>query len=218
MSQQIDLIDALTLLKEYGIIVARTAYVDSAENTLVFANRRPIVIYARRADEHGYDPASGERAPDDASVRTAYAKVSAKFHPPLLAQDEVEHGSEIALSGRETRDGKVLRFVSGSHTVERHCPLSESAAESMLDAFRSSKGLGSNEKAVRTLAHLFVKAAKMYSESGIVKFALRVRVHDNGYKVIDAAMATERMPEIKARLGHHARDRKSYDYHPSGRQ
>lgn len=216
--QQIDLIDAFTLLKEYGIVVARSAYVDSAENTIVFANRRPIVLYPLRQDGRGYDPAHGERASGDESIRKSYGSLSAKFGTRLFAHEEVERGSDITLSGEVTRDGKILRFISGSHSVERPCPLPEFAAESMLDELRSHKGLGSNEKSVRTLAHLFVKAAKMYFESGIEEFVLHVRVHDNGYKVVDASMKTERMPKIKARLGHHALDRKSYDYHPSGKQ
>src|SRR5581483_8623068 len=105
----------------------------------------------------------------------------------------------------------------GAHHIERACPLPEYAAESMLDDFRSHKALASNEKGLRMLAHLFVKVAEMYVDSGIDGFLIRVRVHDNGYKVVDAHMTTERMPEIKARLNHHNRDRKSYDYHPSGR-
>lgn len=218
MSQQIDVIDALTLLEEYGIVVARSGYVDSAENALVFANRRPIVLYARRQQEHGYDPASAEPASDDHAVRAAYAKLSKTFQPPLFAQVEVERGSDITLAGEQRKESKILRFVSGAHTVEYALPLDERGAESMLEGFRSSRGLGSNERAVRMLAHLFIKVAKMYEDSGITKFTLHIRVHDNEYKVVDADMTTERMPEIKARAGHHALDRKSYDYHPSGRQ
>ena len=215
--QQIDLIDAFTLLKEYGIVVVRAGYVDSAENALVFANRRPIVLYALHPDRHGYDSAHGERGADDEAIRAAYKRLSAKSGSKLFAHEEIEPGTDITLVGDITKDGKSLRFISGSHKVERLCPLAEDAAESMLDEFRSHRALGSNEKAVRTLAHLFVKTAKMYYDSGIDTFTLRVRVHDNGYKVIDATMMTERMPEILRRLGRHAHDRWSYDYHPAER-
>ena len=88
----------------------------------------------------------------------------------------------------------------------------------MLRDVRSSRSIASSEQSLRMLAHLFVKASKMYEESGMDDFVLWIRVHDNGYKVIDAAMTAERMPEIAHRLGKHAHDRWSYDYHPSGRQ
>lgn len=216
--QYVDVIDAFTLLKEYGIIVSRAGYVDSAENALVFANRRPIVLYGLSANGHGYDPAHGEPASGDAAIRASYNRLSATYGTKLFAHEDIERGTDITVYGNERNAGKLLKFISGAHSVERMCPVSEDAAESMLAEFRSHRALGSNEKAVRTLAHLFVKTSKMYCESGIDAFKLLVRVHDNGYKVIDAVMTAERMPKIKARLGHHALDRKSYDYRPSGNQ
>ena len=218
MSWQIDLLDAFALLEEYKIIVARTGYVDSAENALVFANTRPIVLYPLQADGHWYDRARGEPASNDKTVHDVYRRLSEKFGARLLAQVDVESGTDVIVSGEERKGEKIVRFVSGTHDVERVCPLSEDAAESMLAEFHASKGLGSGEKLMRTLAHMLVKVAAMYVESEIDDFVLHVRVHDNGYKVLDAKMMTERMPKITKRLGRHAHDRKSYDYHPAGRQ
>lgn len=219
MSQTIDIIDCFALLESYGITTARSAYVDSAENAIVFANRRPISLYALRPDGRGYvsSDAHVDVHGDDA-IRKAYRSLTAKAGQRVFVQAEVEPGSGIRLEGDERNGERIIRLLAGSHEVERFCPLSEDIAEGMLRDVRSSRSIASNEQSVRMLAHLFVKASQMYVESGMDDFVLWIRVHDNGYKVIDAAMTAERMPEIAHRLGKHAHDRWSYDYHPSGRQ
>jgi hypothetical protein len=218
MAHTIDLLESFALLESYGITVARSAYADSAESAVVFANRRPISMYALRPDGHGYDLSNGHVGiDDDDAIRNAYHSLTAKAGPRVFVQADVGPGSGIRLAGDEHDGKKHIRLFSGSHEVDRVCPLSEDIAEEMLQGLRSRKSIASSGQALRMLAHLCVRASKMYEESGIQDFVLWIRVHDNGYKVVDAKMSTERIPEIAHRLGKHGHDRWSYDYHPAGR-
>ena len=218
MAQTLDVIDSFVLLESYGISVARSAYVDSAENAIVFANRRPISLYALQKDGRGYDPSDGqEDVHGDDAIRKAYRSLTANAGARVFAQAEVEPGTGIRVAGYENNGNKHIRLLAGSHEVERFCPLSDETAEAMLEDVRSARSIASSEQARRMLAHLFVKASEMYEECGIDDFVLWIRVHDNGYKVIDAKMNARRMPKIAHRAGKHAHDRWSYDYHPAVR-
>lgn len=218
MAQTLDVIDSFALLESYGITVARSAYVDSAENAIVFANRRPISMYGLRADGHGYDPsASHTDVHGDEAIRKTYRSLTANAGSRIFVQAEVEMGSGIRVAGDERHGEKLIMLVAGSHQVERFCPLSEDIAEGMLQDIRSSRSIASSEHAARMLAHLLMKASEMFISSGIRDFVLWARVHDNGYKVVDTAMTAERMPEIAHRLGKHGHDCWSYDYHPAVR-
>lgn len=218
MARTLDLVDILALLESYGIAVARSAYVDSAENAIVFANRRPISMYHLRPDGRGYDPADGhvDVLGDDA-IRKAYRSLTAKAGSRIFAQAEVEAGTGIRLAGYKRDANKYIRLLAGSHQIERFCPLSDDTAEAMLEDVGSGRSIASSEHARRMLAHLFVKASEMFEESTIDDFVLWIRVHDNGYKVIDAQMTADRIPEIAHHAGKHAHDRWSYDYHPAVR-
>jgi hypothetical protein len=224
LTRTFDLMEAFALLAEFDIPVLPSAYVESAEKAALFAHRRPTTLRTVvPVDGHRPVPQPVEadlRGAD--AVKRGFAHLAAKLPRDgtgrILAQRALEPGSVFMIVGERDGSRRTIRLVSSEHMVERRCPLTQFEAESMIAELGSKHSFGSTRKAVKPLAQLLVKAAKMYEESPIETLVLAVRLHDNTYVVVDALLRGERPTGIARRLEPRAHDRNSNAPHLSGCQ
>jgi hypothetical protein len=222
----IDTVEALSLLKDHDIRVARTKAVDSAEDAIAFAERRnapdprlmPIVI--RRAAAPN---AAGEPVPAPKPLRTvdairrAYGELAGGLEPgTILAQDATDPGTPIEIAGRTDPDkGKTLTLFSARHGVERMVPLDEAGATVLATNFQAHGHHGADERTRRMLEHLLLRVSSFFEATPVSDLHLTVRLHENSYTVLDATMHSPKALHAKHRLDPRAHDRKGDDYHPS---
>jgi hypothetical protein len=211
-------VETFDLLHHYGIHVARTATVDTADEAIAFAARRPITL---RPEGSPRDAVALEKPLGDThSIRHEFDRLLPEPSTPvqLLAQSAVEHGVNIAIEGRrDPKLGPILVLDVGTHKVERACPLDESGGTDMLQEFGSKHGVASSGQHRAMLARLLAHVSTMFLDAELTSFRLDpVRVHDNTYHVLDAALDSPRHPHYRKRLEPHAHDVKGYGYNPSG--
>ena len=226
----LDKIDGFHALEHYGIHVARSAYVDSPEGAIAFAARRtahdermvPILL---RIVEAGQTSPVARHAvdvplPDDATIRRAYAAVTANLdltQRHVLAQEAVAAGTEIALVGRfdQRLEQKVVTLSSGQHGAEATVPLAAARAETLVMNFRPFHHHGASEKNRRMLEHLLLRVSEFFENDGVVGFELDpLRLEENTYAVLDAKVAVRHPLHLKERLSRHAHDAKEYGFRP----
>lgn len=223
----IDTADVFEILKEHEINHTRSRYVDSPEDAIAFADGRPIVL---RGVFSGAAPQSGawstvERLHDTTKIRHAYEKLAAQLAATvgpgrILAQEWAESGADLKIEARsDLPEGRTLHLTLGDHSVQRLAPPSEWQAEGMVDELHSGHALIRGVQQKRMLAHLLTKAATLFEEQQLTRLVLDpIRVHDNGYVVLDAAIESPRAAHLHRRLDRHAHDRRSSEYSPSGPQ
>jgi len=227
----IDRIDALEALAHYDIRVARSKYVDSADDALAFAARRtapdqrllPIRLYgAFPGVALGSTPAFSESPfTDRESIEDAYRRLAPKVAAAggrVVVQDAVPPGTEVAIEGSVDQAlEKVIAVRSQTHRVEQMAPLDSAGAATLAANFEAHHHHGSREHVRRMLEHLLLKVSRFFEESAIERFELDpVRLHENTYAVLDAIVVGSRPLHVKHDESD-ARDRKGH-YRPSGRQ
>jgi len=200
----IDIVDALELLKQHGIRVARSKFVDCAEDAIAFAQRRsngdprlvPIVLRPAAVPAPAETPLRG-----DAAIREAYDRAHAAANGGhVLAQAVAEPGSAIVIAGRIDPDnGKTIALHGATHGVERMVPLDEAGATILATNFQAHHHHGGDEKTRRMLEHLLLRVSAFYEDSGVTEFRLGVRLHDNAYTVVDATMTAAKALHVRAR-------------------
>lgn len=217
----IDRIDALSVLDHYGVRVVRAKHVDSAEDAIAFATRRdardarevPILL---RASDRSEGPLHDARA-----IRAAYERLRESADPSAVRIDAVEDvgpGTDLTITGRTAGGTRYLALGTGEHRVERMLPLDAAGAEILAEHYRPYHHRG-HERERRMLEHLLLRISDLVAELEIDAIELDpVRLHENAYTVLRAAISAPEHLHLKERLARHALDRKSYDYHPSGRQ
>jgi len=219
-------IEALNILKEFGVRVARTGVVDSPEDAIAFAERRtakdprfmPIVLRKIASGAAGHPAPAAALHTEDAG-RRAFVDVAGESGGKALAQLATEPGTDITVAGRtdEVR-GKTLTLSSATHSVEAMVPLGSAGAEMLTLNLQAFHHRGSSEKAHRMLEHLLLRVSDFFEEMPVTEFQLAVRLHENSYTVLDASMTSPKALHAKQRLGRHAQDKRGAGYHPSGRQ
>jgi hypothetical protein len=145
------------------------------------------------------------------------AQVVLRRYEIRVAEKPPEPGPDLVVAGYEDEHhGRVIALHGGAHAARRHLPLSEADAESMLDAFSSERSIAHDHKSRAMIAHLLLKAAKMYEETGIDRFGMIARVHDNGYLVRSVTMWSNGEPHVTPRLTPHAHDNppRAYGFRP----
>lgn len=214
-----DSVEALELLREYGIHVARTRYVDSGEDAVFFAEGRSIalrvIVSGNGTVPHPVE--TGLRQQE--AIRHAYERLApqAIIHAGghVLAQHEVDAGTDIAIEGRDDPSiGRIIELRCGERRVHRLHPLTPDLSMAMLSEFQSKNGIASGEKAAHMLSHLLLRVSELFSEDAIESIMLSpVRLHDNSYHVLHAVISAKRSLPIRKRLDRHAHDKKAA-YHP----
>jgi hypothetical protein len=206
----IDTIEALSLLKERGIRVARSKFVDSPEDAIAFAERRtakdprlvPIVLRPDETPLH-----------DEGAIRQAYARRVQAGDEKVLAQTATAAGTPVVIAGRIEDGRKVVAVPSGTHGIERMVPLDTAGAEVLALHIRDFHHHGADEKAHRMVEHLLLRVSAFFEQTPVTEFRLTVRLHENSYTVTDASMTSPKALHLKKRLGHHAHDdRKGEEY------
>lgn len=227
----IDKLEAFKALEHYDIRVARSKYVDSAEDAIAFAERRdardprlvPIVL---RVPSEGIERravlAAEKRLGTEEAIRRAYQALVARVGTNgtrIVAQTATEPGSDLVISGR-TDDalGKTIAVNSADHTVERMIPLDTAGAEALALHFEGHHHHGSREQVRRMLEHLLGKVSTLFEQTPVTRFSLAVRLHANEYTVLDASLTSPKALHLKERLAAHAHDRKGDDFHAAGRR
>lgn len=214
-----DSVEALELLREHSIHVARTRYVDSGEDAIFFAEGRPItlrvVVSGNGAVSH---PSEGGLRQSEA-IRQAYERLVSAAHAhaggQVLAQHEVGVGTDIAIEGRDDPSiGRIVELRCGERRVYRLHPLTEDLSTAMLSEFHSKNGIAAGEKATHMLSHLLLRVSELFSDDAIESMLLSpIRLHDNTYHVLNAVISAKRALPLNKRLDKHAHDKKAA-YHP----
>ncbi len=229
----IDKMDGFEALQHYGIQVARSKYVDSAEDAIAFAERRtaadprfmPILLRSVPSGAQAYTGSSLTEEPleTEKAVRAAFEHLrravgTSKGH--ILAQTMTDSGTDIKILGRTDDElGKqLIALRSATHSVERMIPLDTASAEALVANFQGYHHHGSSEKTRRMLEHLLMRVSKFFDDCGVTQFSIDVRMRENSYTVLDAMMTSPAALHVKKRLDPRAHDRKGDDYHPGGRQ
>ncbi|MHB8147781.1 MAG: hypothetical protein ACYDGM_11060 [Vulcanimicrobiaceae bacterium] len=216
----IDMMEAFAALEHYDIRVARSKYVDSAEDAVAFAERRnapdprfvPIVL--RGGKEPSHTPLDTVEA-----VREAYDAMRRHSAGRILAQVFSGPGTDIVIFGKADASlGKTIGVHSATHTVQQAVPLGEDGAKVLASDYEGYGHHGSRESARRMLEHLLVRISDLFTETEVREFRLDVRLHENEYTVFDASMTSLKALHIKPRLDKRAHDRKGDEYRPAGRQ
>lgn len=211
-----DTIEALNILKHFGIRVARSGFVDSPEGAIAFAERRtakdprlvPIVLRPSEAALHSED-----------AIRLAYAqRIAANPGEKVLAQTATAAGTSLAIVGRTDDGRKIVAVQTATHAVERMVPLDSAGAEVLALNVQDFQHRGSSEKTHRMLEHLLLRVSDFFEQTPVSEFRLAVRLHENAYTVLDAAMSSPKAFHLKERLGRHAHDdRKGEEYRAPAR-
>lgn len=208
------LIETLAALEQAGIRVVRARVVDSAEDAIAFAERRdapdprfmPILL---RADSGSTQPLESEKA-----IRRAYDRLSrGTAFRTVIAQNVVPSGEEFTIVG-ESNAHKTIR-VQGHAAFE--IPLDAESA-GLLAANVRDYGHRLPAKTRNMFEHLFLHLSAFFEAPELRAFTVTARLHDGGYTIVDAAASSATPLRVHAVLGPHGRDRKSDEYHPSGRQ
>ena len=212
-------IDALELLREHGIRVVRSSYVDSAQDAVYFAEHRPISLRAVSSGHSANPPIAENDLCESQAIRHAYERIvshvekSANGH--VLAQRTIEPGTDIAIECRNDPTlGPIVEIRSGTHHAHRLAPIDELQAEAMLNEFHAKHGIAPAAKATRMLAHLLLRVGAVFAEDGIERVMLDpIRLHDSTYDVIGASVEARHPIALNRRLGKHAHDRRA-SYQP----
>jgi hypothetical protein len=229
----IDYIEALRLLERAGIRVVRAKYVDSAQDAVAFATRResrdprilPIVLIGVQRD--GALPQRRNSADDvvqsGAAIQVAYERLAAQDEtsaPRVLAREHVAGGTDITLAYKTNDSGqKYLELGTGEHRTEQLLPIDETGARMLVEHMLAHDHRGPSEKSRRMLQRLVLRVCGLLNEFPIDTLELDpVRLHENSYTVLGAALTAPSRLHVEKRLTNHARDRKAYGYRPTGRQ
>ncbi len=225
----VDVVDSLELLKKYEVHVARSRYVDSAQDAIAFAERRnapdprfiPIILRVavpgRIADASRFD----KMLTTEDAVRKEYDALAGAARAAggrLLAQALSASGTDIAIFGETNEGQKVIAVGSEPRRARRSVPLGTEDAEALADAVRAYHHRLPREQSRRMLVHVLARTAKLFDETEVSEFHLTLRAHENGYTVIDASMSAIRPLHYKERLDSRAHDSKGDEFRPSGRQ
>lgn len=227
----VDRIDLFEALAQHEIRVARSAYVDSPEDTLAFAARRnapdqrlvPIHLYGAFSGIGLSSTPAFTESPftDEQSIPDAYRRLVAKTLAAggrVLAQETTEAGTDIAIECRiDPALGKVIAVRGGEHQVQHLLPLDVAGASTLAANVQDYAHHGSRTHVRRMVEHVLVRVSLFYEASDIERLELDpVRLHGNTYTVLDATATSNRSLTVK-HVDKGSRDRKGH-YHPSGRQ
>jgi hypothetical protein len=216
----VDTMEALEFLRQHGIRVAQTRYVDSGEDAIFFAGNRPIALCVVAS---GAVASAGNAVAKTAlhgidAIKDAYERLTQAAYTGsgghILAQHHIESGTDIAIEAHNDDSiGRIVELRCGTHRAYRLHPLTTDLAESMLTEFRSKRGIAGSEKSAHMLEHLLTKVSEIYQDPAIARLVLEVRLHGNTYDVLDAKITAKSTLNIHPRLTPHARDKKSF-YQP----
>jgi len=227
----VDKIACFKALDHFGIHVARSKFVDSAEDAIAFAERRnardprlmPIVLRVVSPGTQESEKLAIETPLEsESAIERGYARMIREVGTAdgrILAQTATEPGTDIAISGQtDAVNGKTIALHSAEHSVQRMIPLDAAGAQALVENFEAHHHRGSREQTRRMLEHLLGRVSQFFAETPVTEFRLDVRLHENSYTVLDASMTTSKALHLKERLDRHAHDRKGDEFHPSGRQ
>jgi hypothetical protein len=212
----IDSLDALEALGRMDVRVARSKYVDSAEDAIAFAERRnakdprlvPIVL--RHANERKAEPLASE-----AAISRAYHQLE---HAPgrLMAQVALPHGDEFILVGETAPTGAKTLTVEG-RSAKPTVPIGSDGAQALaleVLAYEHREP----PKTEHMLEHLFARVSKFFEGPKLQMLRVNVRLHEGTYTVTDVAAVATGPLHLEPMLGKRAHDRKGDEYRVPGRQ
>jgi hypothetical protein len=219
----VDKAEGLNALERAGMRVARFAYVDSAEDAIAFAGRREarderfVPISLRPASKRLADRTE-QSLLGEAPIRDAFDRLRSRVADPILAQIEVEDGTDVSIHARVDEHGrKFIELRGRTHSAEEPMPLDEQRAHLLAENY-SAFGHKPPKSRETMLEHCLLQVAKFVEESGVEQLSIEpLRLHESTYSVLDATMTSEHPLHAKPLLRKDARDRKGH-YVPSGRQ
>ncbi len=195
----LDTLVAFELLREHGLRVARSKYVDSAEDAISFAERRdaadprfgPIVLRVAGLPPNWRLVRQFE---SEAAIRKSYALVAMEAAGSHVLAQSLPSGTDVKIVGEHVRDCDVITIRPPN---DHH---------------------GTREGTRHMLRHIVERLREMLGEGDLEALDVTVRLHEGAYTIIDAQLIARRAPALRPRLGRHAHDRKEYGFRPSGKQ
>ena len=153
-------------------------------------------------------------------IETADAFEALKHHGIHVANGKADRtGTSIVVAGEiDDVEGRTITLRGGGHAIRRMVPLGEAGAEVLATHLQGTHHRLGSESARRLLEHLLLRCSDMFEDSEIETFRLNVRLHENSYAVVDAAMTAPSPLHLKKRLSAHAHDRKGAEFRPTGPQ
>jgi len=227
----VDRIDLFEALAQHEIRVARSAYADSAADALAFAARRtapdarlvPIRLQAAFPGVALKSTPAFSESPytDPQSIEDAYERLAGKTAAAdgrVLVQVATEPGTDIGIECRiDAALGKVIAIHGAAHGAPQLLPLGSAGAAALAGSIQGRNHHLARAHVQRMLEHLLIRVAGFYEESGMDRLEIDpVRLHGNGYTVLDAIAVSQHALRVK-HIEAGERDKKGH-YHPSGRQ
>jgi succinyl-CoA synthetase beta subunit len=203
MGEMLDYMEAQRLLVKYGIPVAESRYVKSAEEAAKFSGGKPIVmkVISQKAIHKSRGGLVALGLSTDSSIEKAFRDLSKKgsaIKPyRIIVQKMVPGGIEIIIGGKtDPQFGKLVLLGLGGIYVEtfrdfalRLCPISDFDAKSMVAQLRSRKIVAPDEKSEKKLAKLLINASRLFEETKISELDLNPLIFHNGtYEAVDIRM------------------------------
>jgi hypothetical protein len=195
----VDRIALLDALGRANIRVARTAVADSAAAAEAFAERRtardprfvPVRLFV---DQPGEPLSAGKPRPSltsATSVARSFARLGAVARPEggrVLVQTAVELGTDLAIVCRpDPVLGNVIAIQGRTHEAAQMLPLDAAGAAVLAKQARGFHHRTTPNRTRAMLEHLLLRVAAFFEESGLASLRLDpVRLHGNGYTVLDA--------------------------------
>jgi hypothetical protein len=114
-------------------------------------------------------------------------------------------------------EGAKLSLTLQGVRAEVACPLDETHALALVESFRDSKLLPGDKSFEHMLAHLLMKIAAMYAESGAATLTMeRVHLHPASYSVGAVTLTREKRETVEHRLDPDSHDRHAVFSHRHG--
>ncbi len=108
-----------------------------------------------------------------------------------VAEGHLRAGMPILFLGISEPGGqRSMRITIGTRSTERLCPISYFVAEGMIAELADSR-LHTKPQLGHAIAHLGVKVARMYVESGLVACSITATIEGDGYEVLPKLASIE---------------------------
>ena len=201
--------DALSMLADYGIPVARTIGTSDIDGVLGAAGRLgyPVALKTAAA-AHKTDVGGVVLGLEDGdSLAAAYREMAGRLGPAVTLQEMAESGVEMALGViRDPQFGPLVMVAAGGVLIEslrdRRLalpPIDEPRARSIIDRLQSRPLLdgvrGAPAADVTALAHALTRLSLLARDLGDLITALDINpiiVHPHGCVAVDALVSTLR--------------------------
>jgi hypothetical protein len=126
-------------------------------------------------------------------------------------------GREARLCLRDGAAGATLEFSVGGAAIETRAPHTDAEAVAIVQSLQTEKAVPRDASFEHMVAHLLVKATKLFEECGGTTFELSpVRLHPTSYHIENVQLVVARPLHVAPRLDPDSHDRRAVFDHRHG--